>query len=122
MIDGVSGHRYDHQKTDPLWAFGHGLSYTTFAYSGLAVSGSVSSSASATVTFTVTNSGKVCVCVAAAASLHRVAVVAFLPLLTPLSPFKLPRCSLCGVPHPAVSTRTPTVPSRCAHVTVLLLA
>lgn len=50
---------YDQQNTEPLWAFGHGLSYTTFGYSGLSVSGSVSSSASATVSFTVKNTGAV---------------------------------------------------------------
>jgi len=50
---------YDMQGTDPLWPFGHGLSYTTFSYTNLAVSGTVSSSSSATVTFTLTNTGAV---------------------------------------------------------------
>jgi beta-glucosidase len=39
--------------TKPLYAFGHGLSYTTFAYSDLQVSGGET----VTATFTVTNTG-----------------------------------------------------------------
>jgi len=41
------------QHTQPLYAFGHGLSYTTFAYSDLQVSGGDT----VTATFTVTNTG-----------------------------------------------------------------
>jgi beta-glucosidase len=42
---------FDAQDIAPLFAFGHGLSYTTFAYSGLKAS-------SDSVTFTVRNTGK----------------------------------------------------------------
>ena len=48
-----SGYRwYDKEGVKPLYAFGHGLSYTTFSYSDLTVSGT-------DVTFTVTNTGAV---------------------------------------------------------------
>ena len=52
----LMGYRwYDAQGTSPQWAFGHGLSYSTFAYSGLAVAGAVSPSATANVYATVCN-------------------------------------------------------------------
>ncbi len=41
---------FDAENKTPLFPFGHGLSYTTFAYSGLGVTGK-------TVTFTVRNTG-----------------------------------------------------------------
>ncbi len=44
---------YDAEKKDVLFPFGHGLSYTTFGYSGLKVSGGQNT----TVTFTVKNTG-----------------------------------------------------------------
>ena len=44
---------YEVQHKQPLFAFGFGLSYTTYAYSGLSVD-----SATKTVRFTVTNTGK----------------------------------------------------------------
>jgi beta-glucosidase len=50
------GYRYyDTYKVDPQFAFGHGLSYTTFTYSNLKVS---VSNKKATVTFTLKNNGK----------------------------------------------------------------
>jgi len=50
------GYRYfDTYKVEPLFAFGHGLSYTTFSYSDMKV---VAGSASATVYLTITNTGK----------------------------------------------------------------
>ncbi|MFL5920298.1 MAG: glycoside hydrolase family 3 N-terminal domain-containing protein [Gaiellaceae bacterium] len=42
---------------NPRWAFGFGLSYTTFTTSGLSVTGSVSRHGTATATFTVANTG-----------------------------------------------------------------
>jgi beta-glucosidase len=50
------GYRWYAQKNrQPMYAFGHGLSYTTFSYSDLKVSGGDT----ITATFTVTNTGKV---------------------------------------------------------------
>lgn len=46
---------YDAQNIAPAFPFGHGLSYSSFTYSGLAVSGTVTPSAGATVYATVCN-------------------------------------------------------------------
>ena len=46
---------YDAKAIEPLFCFGHGLSYTTFGYSGLSVSPAVGGGAQ--VTFTVKNTG-----------------------------------------------------------------
>jgi beta-glucosidase len=51
------GYRYyDTYKVEPQFAFGHGLSYTSFEYGNLKVSGSGNT---ATATFTIKNTGKV---------------------------------------------------------------
>lgn len=53
---------YDSVATKPLFAFGHGLSYTTFSYGKASISSSVLGStdgASVTVTVPITNTGKV---------------------------------------------------------------
>lgn len=51
---------YDKAHNRPLFAFGHGLSYTTFQYSGLSTSPAVKVPGSdMTVTYTVTNTGNV---------------------------------------------------------------
>jgi beta-glucosidase len=51
---------YEAKQLEPLFAFGHGLSYTTFAYSGIKVTpAELQGDGRVTVEFTVTNSGKV---------------------------------------------------------------
>lgn len=55
-----SGRGYDFNDDDgkPIFPFGYGLSYTTFAYSDLMLPGNVCKDQAATVTFTVKNTGK----------------------------------------------------------------
>ncbi|MDO9398881.1 MAG: glycoside hydrolase family 3 C-terminal domain-containing protein, partial [Herbiconiux sp.] len=55
------GHKwYDEQGIDPLFAFGHGLSYTSFEYGDLALSSAVADGEIVTTaSFTVTNTGDV---------------------------------------------------------------
>ena len=54
------GYRYfDQMQLSPLFPFGHGLSYTTFSYSALAVQDYVSPTQGATVTALITNTGPV---------------------------------------------------------------
>ncbi|MDD2994207.1 MAG: glycoside hydrolase family 3 C-terminal domain-containing protein, partial [Pygmaiobacter sp.] len=55
------GYRYYEAKQQPVrWAFGHGLSYTTFAYSNLHLSQeAMDDDSTLTVTVEVTNTGKV---------------------------------------------------------------
>ncbi|KAI0092684.1 glycoside hydrolase superfamily [Irpex rosettiformis] len=54
------GHQYVLNSPVPLWSFGHGLSYTTFNYTNLAISPSpiISTKQDFAVTVTVTNDGK----------------------------------------------------------------
>jgi beta-glucosidase len=47
--------KYFQSKAEPLWPFGHGLSYTTFKYSNLSVT--PTSPTSATIKIDITNSG-----------------------------------------------------------------
>ncbi|BGP13740.1 hypothetical protein JCM10213_006430 [Rhodosporidiobolus nylandii] len=54
----VGYRHYDRSKLAPEFAFGHGLSYTTFELSSLSVS-AVSDSGDFTISFTVTNTGSV---------------------------------------------------------------
>lgn len=48
---------YEKQGIKPLFPFGHGLSYTSFEYSGLEISQPAGSDTVATVTATITNTG-----------------------------------------------------------------
>jgi len=50
---------FDAKRLEPLFPFGHGLSYTRFAYSGLKAAPSSSRRGAVTVSFTVRNTGRV---------------------------------------------------------------
>ena len=56
---GSRGITYRYFEGEPLYPFGHGLSYTTFAYSGLALAASHAACDTVGVTVTVTNTGRV---------------------------------------------------------------
>ena len=49
---------YYGSKSGPLYPFGHGLSYTTFTYRDLKVTGTIASRSSATVSVNIENTGK----------------------------------------------------------------
>lgn len=54
----LMGYRwYDAKRIDPLFPFGHGLSYTTFGYSGMVAT--ANAKGNVTISFTVTNEGPV---------------------------------------------------------------
>jgi beta-glucosidase len=59
--DGIfAGYRwFDKCGTDPLWCFGYGLSYTTFAVTKFRSQGEISSTGSATIVANVKNTGSV---------------------------------------------------------------
>ncbi|WP_452222696.1 beta-glucosidase BglX [Lacinutrix chionoecetis] len=56
--DVVFWSHYQDEKNDPLYVFGHGLSYTTFSYKNLKVNNSFKDSKEITVSVTLTNTGK----------------------------------------------------------------
>jgi len=53
----MEGRTYKYFTGTPLYPFGHGLSYTSFAYSGLKVPGTVKAGDTVEVSVTVTNTG-----------------------------------------------------------------
>jgi beta-glucosidase len=53
----MEGRTYRYFEGEPLYAFGHGLSYTSFAYGNLRVPGSVAAGEGLTVSVEVTNTG-----------------------------------------------------------------
>jgi beta-glucosidase len=55
----MTGRTYRYFKGTPLYPFGYGLSYTTFAYSDLIMTGKASTGDSVRVSVIVTNTGKV---------------------------------------------------------------
>lgn len=56
--DVTKGFTYMYLRGEPLFPFGHGLSYTTFGYANLALSaGKVDAAATVTVSVDVTNTG-----------------------------------------------------------------
>jgi beta-glucosidase len=57
MSTAQKGRTYRYYKRTPLYPFGHGLSYTTFLYEDLVVTGNPLNGDQVTVTFTVRNTG-----------------------------------------------------------------
>lgn len=55
--DVVFWSHYQDEKNEPLYVFGHGLSYTTFKYSNIKVKNSYKGSKEVTVSVTLTNTG-----------------------------------------------------------------
>lgn len=55
---GMKGRTYRYFNGTPLWAFGHGLSYTTFTYDALTIPSSAKVNSTVKVSVKVTNSGK----------------------------------------------------------------
>ena len=55
----MKGRTYRYFAGSPLYPFGHGLSYTTFAYKNLQVPGKVNADKPIPITVTVTNTGKI---------------------------------------------------------------
>jgi len=55
----MDGRTYKYFKGTPLYEFGYGLSYTTFAYSNLKIIGMMNTSGSVSVTVDVTNNGNI---------------------------------------------------------------
>jgi beta-glucosidase len=54
----MDGRTYRYFKGDPLWGFGFGLSYTTFAYKNLKLPASVQAGKEVNISVEVTNAGK----------------------------------------------------------------